>query len=160
MVKRCFGNERADCFTKSFATAANNFWITTSAKKLFKGVSLYPKKEGGNFGLSWIVLRKLMVMYRENALSLGKWRKLHCIGWLQFQIVVTDFLKQLLIVSNCSYVLSRFHEGMKPREEIHRGVHELTCFGIQVQGCYQMHRLSLKKDSRSAPRGNEVHYSE
>jgi hypothetical protein len=52
MVKRCFGNEYAVCLTKSFATAASNFWVTTSVKKLYKGANRYPKKEGGNFSLS------------------------------------------------------------------------------------------------------------
>jgi len=52
MVKRCFGSESVDCFTKSFATAASNFWITTPAKKMYKGVSHYPKEEGGNSNLA------------------------------------------------------------------------------------------------------------
>jgi len=42
-------------------------------------------------------------------------------------------------------VLSRFHQEMKPREETHRGVHGLMCFGIPVQGCKQKYRLPLKK---------------
>lgn len=52
MVKRCLGNEIADCFTKSFATAASNFWIAFSAKDMYKGLSRHPKEEGGNFGLA------------------------------------------------------------------------------------------------------------
>jgi len=45
MVKRCLGNEIADCFTKSFATAAGNFGLQLLQRGCIKVQAVIQKRE-------------------------------------------------------------------------------------------------------------------
>jgi hypothetical protein len=92
-------------------------------------------------------------MCRPYAVSFGIWGQPHCIGLFAIYFANTGFIKQLLIANNCSCVLSRFHNGMKPRGEIPGGVRKQTCLTFLFKVANNSIRLLLKKSSWYCPPG-------